>query len=164
MSPAMLERLPVQEQRLIRRSQALIRDLDIKLSPAILPRLEYAVPGTAPLIRRKGRVKVRTAKDPKMVIAWAIGQRVRATREKRGWTQQDLADRSGIARANISRLEAGKHAPKLDTLRRLAQALDLKVSDLLKEPSHSSGGEDSQWIKSGTGEWSADLELEDRKS
>lgn len=164
MSPATLERLPIQEQRLIRRSQALIRDLDIKLSPAILPRLEYAVPGTALLIRRKGRVKVRTTKDPKMVIAWAIGQRVLAKRERCGWTQQDLADRSGIARANIARLEAGKHAPKLDTLRRIALALTLEVSDLLKAPSNRPGAEDSQWVESGTGEWSAALEQEDRKS
>ena len=157
MSPITLER------DLIRRSQELVRDLDMKLSPGILPRLEYAVPGTAPLIRRRGRIKVRTTKDPKMAVAWAIGQRVLATRERRGWTQQDLADRSEMARANIARLEAGKHAPKLETLRRIAAALGLVASDLLKEPSYRPGAEDGQWLESGAGEWSAALEHEDRK-
>ncbi len=158
MSPITLER------NLIRRSQELVRDLDMKLSPAILPRLEYAVPGTAPLIRRRGRVKVRTTKDPKLAVAWTIGQRVLATRVRRGWTQQDLADKSEMARANIARLEAGKHAPKLETLRRIAVALGLEASDLLKEPSTRPGVEDSQWLESGAGEWSAALEQEDRKS
>lgn len=158
MSPITLER------NLIRRSRELVRDLDMKLSPAILPRLEYAVPGTAPLIRRKGRVKVRTTKDPKLAVAWAIGQRILATRERRGWTQQDLADRSEMARANIARLEAGKHAPKLDTLGRIAAALGLEVSDLLKEPNYRPGVEDGQWLESGAREWSAALEQEDRKS
>jgi transcriptional regulator with XRE-family HTH domain len=152
------------ERNLIRRSQELVRDLDMKLSPAILPRLEYALPGTAPLILRRGQVKVRTTQDPKLAVAWAIGQRVFATRERLGWTQQDLADKSEMARANIARLEAGKHAPKLDTLRRIAAALGLEASDLLKEPSYRPGGEDSQWLESGVGEWSAALEQEDRKS
>ncbi len=108
--------------------------------------------------------KVRTTKDPKLAIAWASGQRVLAARERRGWTRQDLADRSGIARVNIARLEAGKHAPKLDTLRRITLALDLEVSDLLKEPSYRPGGEDSQWLESGAGEWSAVLAKEDCRS
>lgn len=122
------------------------------------------VPGTARLIRRRGRVKVRTTKDPKLSVAWAIGQRVLAIRERRGWTQQDLADRSEMARADITRLEAGKDAPKLDTLRRIAAALGLEVSDLLKGPSYRPGIEDSQWLESGAGEWSAALEQEDLKS
>lgn len=145
MSPIALER------NLIRRSQELVRDLDMKLSPAILPRLEYAVAGTAPLIRRRGRVKVRTTKDPKLAFAWAIGRRVLSTREKRGWTQQDLADRSEMARANIARLEAGKHPPKLDTLRRIAAALGLEASDLLKEPRYRPGAEDRRWLESRSG-------------
>ncbi|MEK6537172.1 MAG: helix-turn-helix transcriptional regulator [Actinomycetota bacterium] len=86
-----------------------------------------------------------------MAVAWAIGQRVLATRERRGLTQQDLADRAEMARANITRLEAGKHAPKLDTLRRIAVALGLEVSDLLKEPSYRPGVEDAQWLESGAG-------------
>ncbi|MBI3550884.1 MAG: helix-turn-helix transcriptional regulator [Elusimicrobia bacterium] len=164
MSPTMLERLPIKERRLIRLSQELVRDLDIKLSPAIFSRLEYAVPGTVPLIRRTGRFKVRTMKDPKMAIAWAIGQRVLAARERRGWTQQDLADKSEIARANIARLEAGKHSPKLDTLRRIALALGLEVSYLLKEPNYRPDAKDSQWLELGAGEWSSALEQEDLKS
>lgn len=157
MSPITLER------NLIRRSQELVRDLDMKLSPAILSRLEYAVPATASLIRRRGRVKVRTTKDPKLAVAWAIGQRVLAAREKRGWTQQNLAGKSEMARANIARLEAGKHAPKLETLRRIAAALGMETSDLLKEPGYLSGAEDGRWVEAGAGEWSAALEQEDRK-
>jgi len=44
-----------------------------------------------------------------------------------GVTQQELADRVGTSYSRISRIESGRHKTSLDTLRRIAHALDLKL-------------------------------------
>ncbi|MHB8717688.1 MAG: helix-turn-helix transcriptional regulator [Candidatus Dormibacteria bacterium] len=41
-------------------------------------------------------------------------------------TQQQLAERSGVAQTEISRIERGRKSPTLDTYSRLASALDLE--------------------------------------
>lgn len=64
-------------------------------------------------------------------VALRIGQRVRELRRRKGVTTYELAARSGIARPNISRIEKGKHAPGVETLERLARALDVPLAELL---------------------------------
>lgn len=61
----------------------------------------------------------------------AVGQRVRAAREEAGLTQTELGARTEIDQAVISRLERGKHLPRIDTLRRIATALGTSVPMLL---------------------------------
>jgi DNA-binding XRE family transcriptional regulator len=48
------------------------------------------------------------------------------------WTQADLAERSGVAQEEISRIERGRKSPNMDTYARLAAALDLNV--VLRHP------------------------------
>ena len=57
--------------------------------------------------------------------------RLRAKRVQAGLTQADLADRAGVAANYVSRLEAARAAPGIDTLERLADALATTVHDLL---------------------------------
>jgi len=45
-------------------------------------------------------------------------------RAQLGLTQQELADRMGTTKSVISRIESGQHRTSMDTLRRLAEALD----------------------------------------
>lgn len=52
-------------------------------------------------------------------------------REKRGWTQRDLASRLGLTQAHISGIESGKIVPRYDTLLELVRILD---RDLLMVP------------------------------
>lgn len=47
-----------------------------------------------------------------------------AYRMDAGLSQQDLADRVGTNHSQISRIESGRHQTSLDTLRRIAAALD----------------------------------------
>lgn len=55
--------------------------------------------------------------------------RLREQRIKRAFSQQELADRSGLSRTTIIKLEAGRDAwPQ--TARKLARALHIKVTDL----------------------------------
>jgi DNA-binding XRE family transcriptional regulator len=56
-----------------------------------------------------------------------IGNRIAQLREQQGMTQQELAEKSGILRNNISRIEAGRYNVTLDTLSKLSAALGCKV-------------------------------------
>ncbi|MFJ7288763.1 helix-turn-helix domain-containing protein [Curtobacterium sp. NPDC098951] len=55
--------------------------------------------------------------------------RIAALRRERGWTQERLAEASGIAVRTVQRLEGGKDA-SLETLSALARALEVPVRDL----------------------------------
>ena len=56
---------------------------------------------------------------------------LKEAREKRGWTQRDLARRLGLTQAHISGIESGKIVPRYDTLLELVRILD---RDLLMVP------------------------------
>lgn len=60
-----------------------------------------------------------------------LGAVVRHLREQRGWSQDELAFRTHTSAANISRIETGKHWPGTDLLKSLAEALELKVYQLI---------------------------------
>ena len=53
-------------------------------------------------------------------------------RERRGLTQQQLAEQAGTHRVTIAKLEAGALRPGVDVLEALAKALKVKVTELLK--------------------------------
>ena len=56
---------------------------------------------------------------------------LKEAREKRGWTQRDLASRAGLTQTHISGIESGKIVPRYDTLLELVRILD---RDLLMVP------------------------------
>ena len=60
-----------------------------------------------------------------------FGERVARAREKRGWTQQELAERAGVRYETINRIENGKHAePRVYVAVALAKALGTTVDYL----------------------------------
>jgi transcriptional regulator with XRE-family HTH domain len=60
-----------------------------------------------------------------------LGERVREFRQKRGLTQVDLGERLGLPQSRVSEIEKGSRVPNLETILRLALALDCKVSVLM---------------------------------
>jgi transcriptional regulator with XRE-family HTH domain len=60
-----------------------------------------------------------------------LGARVRIERERRGWSLSDLAQRSGVSRAMISKIERGEASPTASLLSRLSGAFGLTLSTLL---------------------------------
>lgn len=56
-----------------------------------------------------------------------IGQRIAALRSVAGMTQAQLADRAGMQRSHISRIEAGSLAVTLESIEAIAQALGMTV-------------------------------------
>jgi HTH-type transcriptional regulator/antitoxin HipB len=60
-----------------------------------------------------------------------FGANVRAARQARGWTQEDLAHESGLAPVQVSRIERGVREIRLTTLLRLLAALEASPDLLL---------------------------------
>ncbi|MDA8346089.1 MAG: helix-turn-helix domain-containing protein [Thermaerobacter sp.] len=55
---------------------------------------------------------------------------LREWRQRRGYTQQQLAERAGVTRQTVGGLESGQYGPGLDVALRLARALGCAVEDL----------------------------------
>ena len=74
-----------------------------------------------------GYYKAR-AKGSMLVTRQRIGQRIRELREAKGLSQRDLEDRTGLTHNDICRIENGNYNVSLDTLTKIATALDAEVS------------------------------------
>ena len=59
-----------------------------------------------------------------------FGALVRAFREQRDWTQQELAERWGFTREYVSQIELGKNSASIETLYRVSLGLQIKLADL----------------------------------
>ena len=60
----------------------------------------------------------------------ALAKIVFENRKNKGWSQQELADKTGINRAMISRIEQGGYIPSIPQLERLSQALKFDLASL----------------------------------
>jgi transcriptional regulator with XRE-family HTH domain len=60
-----------------------------------------------------------------------IAARLRLERDSRGWSLADLAERSGVSKATISKIERDEVSPTAVVLVRLAGAFDLTLAGLL---------------------------------
>jgi transcriptional regulator with XRE-family HTH domain len=61
-----------------------------------------------------------------------LANRIKTLREQRGLSQEALAEKAGISRGYLARLETGRHDPTVGTVEKLAKALRVKVTELLK--------------------------------
>lgn len=57
--------------------------------------------------------------------------KLRAARERRLWTQAELAARIGSAESTLVNIERGKHQPRISTVRKLAEALEVDPAELV---------------------------------
>jgi transcriptional regulator with XRE-family HTH domain len=57
--------------------------------------------------------------------------RLQEWRTRRALSQQELADRAGTTKANISRIETGQQVPRPATIRKLAEALGIAPDELV---------------------------------
>src|ERR1700686_4825074 len=70
-----------------------------------------------------------------------LASKLRAERESRGWTLADLAARSGVSRAMVSKIERGEASPTAALLGRLSAALGLTLSQLFAQSDELAGGD-----------------------
>ncbi len=62
-----------------------------------------------------------------------IGTTIRAYRLQKGLSQGDIEKKTGLLRCYLSRVENGHTVPSLDTLSKIAIALDLPISQFFSE-------------------------------
>jgi transcriptional regulator with XRE-family HTH domain len=78
-----------------------------------------------------------------------LGNAIRDLRQRHGLTIAEVADRAGISRGMLSKIENAQTATSLDSLHRLAQALGVSLSTLFRNYDVPEGS--AQLVKSGEG-------------
>ena len=68
-----------------------------------------------------------------MQVVVHVGDRLKALRIRRALTQEELAQRAGLSKNAVNRLEVDKAEPRMSTLRKLAKALDVDPAELIGE-------------------------------
>jgi transcriptional regulator with XRE-family HTH domain len=69
-----------------------------------------------------GKLSTRTKS-----VAATLGAEIRATREKAGLSQEEVAKKIGMTRPNYARIEQGKTNVTIDSLLRIADGLGLEL-------------------------------------
>ena len=77
-----------------------------------------------------------------------IGERLQTLREEKNLSQGDIENRTGLLRCYISRVENGHTVPAIETLEKMARALDMQLYQLLYD-----GDEPPRATKDGEGQW-----------
>jgi DNA-binding XRE family transcriptional regulator len=97
------------------------------------------------------------ARDRKeKVLEIAIGRAIRGLRRQQGITVADLAERTGLSRGMLSKIENGNISPSLSTLQSLASALGVPLTSFLRGyeetryVSHTKAGESVEVNRAGT--------------
>jgi len=62
-----------------------------------------------------------------------LAKNLRELRQEKGWSQDELAARSGLHRTYIGTVERAEQSITVDSMEKLASALNVKVSRLLEE-------------------------------
>ncbi len=65
--------------------------------------------------------------------AKAVGEVIADFRKQRGISQEVLSGLADICRTHLSAIERGERKPTLETLYRISCALNIKMSDIVKE-------------------------------
>lgn len=63
-----------------------------------------------------------------------IGEKIKDYRKKSGLSQKELGQKLNVSQQHIAQYESGKRIPKLDTIQKIAVALNISVNDLLESP------------------------------
>jgi transcriptional regulator with XRE-family HTH domain len=71
-------------------------------------------------------------KDEKQYLK-LLGERIAEKRHAKGFSVQDFADKVGIARAHVYRIENGEHSPSITILRKIAKELGIVLSEIIKD-------------------------------
>src|ERR1700682_5120873 len=83
-----------------------------------------------------------------------IGHRLRSLREQKELSQGDMEKRTGLLRCYLSRVENGHTVPAIETLEKLARALEMPLYQLMfdgdKPPKQDVP---AAWTESGTHAW-----------
>jgi transcriptional regulator with XRE-family HTH domain len=74
---------------------------------------------------------------PEATVAMNIGATIRTYRLQKGMSQGDIEKRTGLLRCYLSRVENGHTVPSLETLQKIAGALDLQLAQFFSDETGS---------------------------
>lgn len=77
-------------------------------------------------VKPKSSAKTRDVKSPD----YSLGERLKFLRESRKLTQAELGLKAKLTQATIANLEGGRKDPSVQTLEKLAEALDVHIATL----------------------------------
>ncbi|HEX7158831.1 MAG TPA: helix-turn-helix transcriptional regulator [Edaphobacter sp.] len=78
-----------------------------------------------------GNLETESVED--ISIAVNIGTTIRGYRLQKGMSQGDIEKKTGLLRCYLSRVENGHTVPSLETLQKIARALDLQLAEFFAE-------------------------------
>jgi transcriptional regulator with XRE-family HTH domain len=85
-----------------------------------------------------------------------IGNRLRSVREEKNLSQGDIEQRTGLLRCYISRVENGHTVPVVETLEKMARALEMPLYQLMFDgdkppalPRNRNGNHAAEWGSAG---------------
>jgi transcriptional regulator with XRE-family HTH domain len=81
-------------------------------------------------------------------IGWVIAHHVRSRRQEIGLNVGQLAERTGISKGMLSKIENAQTSPSLSTIERLASALDMPLTSLFRGLAEE---RDAVFVKAGAG-------------
>ncbi len=67
-----------------------------------------------------------------------IGENIKYIRKSKGLTQRELAEKIGVTDSAITRYEKGDREPNIETLNKIATALEVTINDLIKNEEKAS--------------------------
>ena len=78
--------------------------------------------------RKKEIQSLTEGEKQELSLAADLVAQIVETREKNGWTQRDLAQKSGIAQSSIARFEKGGAMPRLDNFAKISNCVGLRLA------------------------------------
>lgn len=75
-----------------------------------------------------------------------VGSRIRELRKGRRLTQTELSERIGVAQSDLSRMEQGEYKVGLDTLFKILQVFELKMSEFFGETEEPAAEEERELV------------------
>jgi transcriptional regulator with XRE-family HTH domain len=98
--------------------------------------------------------------DNRARMAKQIAAAVKRLRNKSGWTQQQLADQSGVHRTTINKIERGRGDHDHGTIQALADVFGVALGEITGERSADGVGFSKDALR--IAEWYDSLDLDDR--
>ena len=69
------------------------------------------------------------AKDPALLT---LGKNLRRAREAKGWSQEEMAFKSGVHRTYVGGVERGEYNASILTIRRFTRALGIALTEAIR--------------------------------
>jgi transcriptional regulator with XRE-family HTH domain len=93
----------------------------------------FRLQGSLELLPKSAKLLLQQSEYHVTIPAMIIGERIRLLRETKKLSQGDIEKRTGLLRCYISRVENGHTVPAIETLEKLARAMEVPLYQLFHD-------------------------------